>query len=819
MTAITITKEVPKDSASSYDFLREEGIKTIQQLAGTTWTDHNIHDPGITILEQLCYAISDLAYRIDYDIKDLLGRDDHTAYDNLFSPAAILTVNPVTLLDLRKIVVDEEGVKNAWIEKITNNAQDIDTTSQEKIRPKGLYRVLLEKDTLVDITGNTVVGNVRAKLQKHRSVCEDFEEVKLLDTQLIRLEGTIEISDSIDDVNQLVANLLCRVDTHFSPRVSFYTLQELLEKGKRTDEIFDGPPLKHGFVDDEELLQFGRKTEIQTSDVIREIMDEPGVLIIDRLAVATGIDTVKNWILPLDPDKTPRLDFEGTLGALKITSKGLNVTIDTDFVRNLYTEKRKEGLPKEVSLQERDIVIPGTESQHIENYYSIQNQFPSNYGIGTIGLPDSASETRKAQAKQLTSYLTLFEQILANYFSQVANFKNLMSFDGKDTRTYFNQSLLTSVSGIEEVLKSKEGYEDYLKEMTADSTEGLQRKNKFLNHLLARFAEKFNRYGMLLQDIPGNPNTADKKLIKDKATFLKEYPVISAGRAKAYDYTQTYWQNDNISVLEKRIARKLGIEEYTRRNLGDGDTEGFHMVEHILLRPRGIYPYPLDVRYSPGKISSFEAVENKDHARCFAIGHDLKEGEKIQILGNEIYPETYTIVATEEDHFEIDVPFKESTTTGFWQRILDIRYFIKTSNIESFEASPSSGHTFCKAKKNMLKEGDLIEITQTQDYDGIHEVIKVTEEGFEIPVAFNENNISGRWMPIAGPTDPYSLQLTFVVPKWTERYQDEEFKKFVENTIREETPAHIITHIKWLDQNEMQGFDKAFHSFLSRIRQ
>ncbi|MFK7787148.1 MAG: hypothetical protein AB8B56_18650, partial [Crocinitomicaceae bacterium] len=70
--SITIPKQVPQNSALSYDFLRKEGIKLMQQMAGTTWTDHNIHDPGITMLEQVCYAITDLAYRMDYDIEELL---------------------------------------------------------------------------------------------------------------------------------------------------------------------------------------------------------------------------------------------------------------------------------------------------------------------------------------------------------------------------------------------------------------------------------------------------------------------------------------------------------------------------------------------------------------------------------------------------------------------------------------------------------------------------------------------------------------------------------------------------------------------------
>ena len=37
----------------NFEALRKEGIRHIQELAGTIWTDYNIHDPGVTIVEQM----------------------------------------------------------------------------------------------------------------------------------------------------------------------------------------------------------------------------------------------------------------------------------------------------------------------------------------------------------------------------------------------------------------------------------------------------------------------------------------------------------------------------------------------------------------------------------------------------------------------------------------------------------------------------------------------------------------------------------------------------------------------------------------------
>src|SRR3954453_21468529 len=116
---VSISTDPPLYPASDFRFLRSEGLKWIQKLASTSWTDHNTHDPGITILDLLCYAITDVSYRLDFDTKDLLSVEDGNAYESLYSPAQVLTVNPVTLSDFRKIMLDIEGVKNAWIEKQT----------------------------------------------------------------------------------------------------------------------------------------------------------------------------------------------------------------------------------------------------------------------------------------------------------------------------------------------------------------------------------------------------------------------------------------------------------------------------------------------------------------------------------------------------------------------------------------------------------------------------------------------------------------------------------------------------------------------------
>src|ERR1700709_1146733 len=110
---IDINNKLP--GAQDYNFLRKEGIGLIEKLSGKIWTDYNTHDPGITLLEALCYAITDLGYRTSFDIKDILASKEGgvASWQKVFYTARqVLPCNPVTLNDYRKVIIDIEGVRN-----------------------------------------------------------------------------------------------------------------------------------------------------------------------------------------------------------------------------------------------------------------------------------------------------------------------------------------------------------------------------------------------------------------------------------------------------------------------------------------------------------------------------------------------------------------------------------------------------------------------------------------------------------------------------------------------------------------------------------
>lgn len=588
-TQPTVLSSAPLEHpAMDYTFLRQEGIRHLERMAGRAWTDFNTHDPGITILEQLCYALTDLAYRSNYAIPDLLARDDRSAHGSLYTAAEILTSHPVTLTDLRKVVLDVEGVKNAWVEKAEAPLMSFNFSERtmrvsgealtaELVRLKGLYQVLIEPYDASQ--GAQVLRQVIRRLHANRGLGEDFEEVRVVDSQPITVNASIEIG-TVDDPKDLLREIYRRIMAYMSPAVPFQTVGSLRATGRRVEDIFDGPCLGHGVLETADLRQAKRRMELRTSDLIHVIMDVPGVRAVKAISISAGGKS-EPWSLKLDSTKIPALNIAASTITLERNQLAVNVNVDVNALA--------APIPP---IATQDIPLPPGRERKLGHYYSIQHQLPATYGIGAMGLPESATAERKAQAKQLKAYLLLFDQLLANEFAQLAHVKELFSFfghgdDAAAAQTYFAKAIDDPSAGLDDIRgirtsdaetyqKDLDAHQGTLQQMLGDRD--FRRRHRFLNHLLARFAEEFGDYALLLSgdNNPGQGGGGDARLARDKQAFLQDYPRLSSGRGIAFNYLQS-WDRDNRSGLEQRLTRKLGLDEQAG--------EVCYVIEHILLRP------------------------------------------------------------------------------------------------------------------------------------------------------------------------------------------------------------------------------------------
>jgi hypothetical protein len=105
----------PARRSQNYAALRELALERIQKSARETWTDHNVHDPGITILEAFCYAVTELGLRVELPIVDLLKSSQGDARAALPEAFRVLSSGPVTFEDLRRVVLDHHRVSTVQL--------------------------------------------------------------------------------------------------------------------------------------------------------------------------------------------------------------------------------------------------------------------------------------------------------------------------------------------------------------------------------------------------------------------------------------------------------------------------------------------------------------------------------------------------------------------------------------------------------------------------------------------------------------------------------------------------------------------------------
>ena len=373
------------------------------------------------------------------------------------------------------------------------------------------------------------------------------------------------------------------------------------------EEVMIGPALDNGFIDDEELKTADLRSVLHASDLINLILDVPGVKTIRKLEMANVAQdenedvpsrSVK-WCLNLAVDQNyiPRLNTERS----KITFLKDSLPIGTDLiaVTRRLEELEEAERPRVLPNPELDYAVPQGEYRELEDYVSIQQDFPLIYGVGPEGVPLDCLEPkevarRQAQAQQLKGFLTIFDQLLANYLAQLEHFKNLFSFnpqlkaqrDGGDVlpdeynfqvnKTYFSQSIYDIIPNGNELYHrlleagdlplAKETHDNELQWLTEDTPTFITRRNRFLDHLMARFAEQVTEYALLAGRIDGPK--APLELIEDKQDFLSRYPDLSGNRGKAFDYRSThFWHPDNVSGLAKRVSFFNGIDPMTPETL------------------------------------------------------------------------------------------------------------------------------------------------------------------------------------------------------------------------------------------------------------
>lgn len=650
--------------SESQDFhaIKNRGLDYIQLHTTNEWTNLNPADPGVTIWEQVCYALTELGYCIDFPIEDLLTDANgklHT--DNQFIlPDLALTTAPVTTNDYRKYLIDGvDGVINAdIIPDTTYTANGLD-----------VYRVYLLTN------GYDADENIcRAAfyyLNKSRNINQLFLMPQILIPVKYLLSGTIEINNNLN-VNLLVATFQQAIQQYIFPSVTAKGYNQVTQSDIDIDEVFNGPLLQNGWIPTRELGE--KKQKPTTLDISHLLQQIPGCTDADikNITIDTSQD-IKN--LEADADESiTYIDIAASIRSnrLKILYKGQELNVATAIIAQPPAPAKPLAYGPLSAIAYAD--LPNGIFRDIESYYPVQNTFPSLYLVGENVDFEQLSDYQKATSNQLRGYLMLFDQVIANQLSQLAATGRLFSFRNttiaspvaynrylahKDNQavgnefpipfvsfspTYFFQPLY-SVPGASALLKNEESFSFGLPTESANTTDerswkeytttsynsyyegifgilnsdqaNLHRRNRILNHLLARHGES----PAVIDEII-NWNVTFGTIIKNavviKSLYLQNLSLLSYNRTKGCDYLSANTVSEFVLPAPRNYSEiilghlfKDGIlntpEIEYQEKITSSDLSSYSTLEikiHLLFSLRILYHDFISANYETEKINT-----------------------------------------------------------------------------------------------------------------------------------------------------------------------------------------------------------------------
>ncbi|HSK12864.1 MAG TPA: hypothetical protein VK907_06585, partial [Phnomibacter sp.] len=613
---------------------------------------------------------------------------------------------------------------------------------------------------------------------------------------------------------------------------------------------------------------------VHLSDLYHIIMKIPGVISVKYLQITNYLNGVAqtdgipsathtSWTLLLGD--LFHLNFDRLRSKVTFFKGNMPITADRQVADRIYADlKASIAKPRlDPSLpMENDLPVPKGTPFNLSDYFSVQNDLPATYGTGRHGIPAGADLQRKTHIRQLKAYLLFFDQLLANYLSQLHNIRNLFSISNADARTYFFQPVYDvpvpedderrNFFGTAPLLKDLEIPADansddeltfetkwkefidppggmpnaYMKELAriTEADDGsYERRNRFLDHLLARFAEDFSSYAAMMYAFLGQTNEISQKrtgqeIAEAKFRFINKYPLLSYNRAKGQFYKSCppgvagpvlavqpdgkiqleYDANtsplpSNGSGLQRRASMMLGMQVQDNAPLVLGT---FHVEEEApgLFRFQLIYDEPaklLSAVQYPGMKDAFMAMEKMVP---LSIRADADMLFTTLEAGGKFFP-------------EIRLPDHTVFATGD----------------QGYDTHAEADDALAKIRQILHREGmKLVDHILLRPLPG-NEVIHHIPDPASLPDGDPKLGSVG-FFPLCEAlqpdcdcpeTDHYSFRISIVLPYWPARLRNMDFRKFAEDSIHRETPAHILPRFCWVSMYDMWRLETAYHAWFA----
>ena len=832
MSATTISRRARAERSAGFEQLRAQGLELVRQTSGLTWTDHNLHDPGITILEQLCFALTELVYRAGFEVADHLTGPDGTidfAGLSLHPPQRVFPCRATTAADYRALLLD----RVAGLDDAALLTHDPDAEPGRRRLDNGVGRLMVRLATAERQRPDPRAQKALAVYRAHRGLGEDVEpDVVVLADRWCELHAEIEIGGARDAV-EVLAEVFHRTARHIDQVDRLYSRREGLDQGLQLEQLYEGPATQYGF---RAADAAPAPHMLYLADLVRDLMGVngesgvEGLKAVQRFELQTpdGVRESRSLVWR-DATQMLRLRIPGAPGpaqggpptlepALRVRRRNLPVEVSAQAlwhrVQDLQAADRAQRLRRRGATRAEEADgLPRGAYRAQPAYHSVQHHFPALYQLGRHAPPASAPVPLRAAGRQLRAYLLLFEQIVANGQAQLHNLRHLFGQPGARHQTYWWQPLgADSVPGLEGLCQlTPDALE---REVFAPLDYSAARKSALLDHLLALHGETFTQNA--LRQFCGHlgADELDAHLLANKAAYLKDIVSLSRDRAGGFDYSKPLWD-------DARNASRPARARASQAGPGDDPLDEGPNASGLARRACLL----LGFRYS--------------HARALTCNL-VKLGQLLRETGpdDEAAPDEAELQASEalvigkappqraereallqnllrRPRVALSAALARCGTSAEHYRLLPARAVPGASKPQhSLAVGPDEQQRWwrlgafdtpgaARAAANTLR-GYLLRVSD--ESEGLHLVEHVLLRPLQADAAPHAAlGLRPPW---------FTLRLTAVLPDWTVRTRQAGFQTLAEETLRINCPPHLSLHVCWLGFDDMVRFEGAYKNWL-----
>lgn len=857
-----IDEQALPNMLENFSGLREKALAYIQQISSANWTDHNVHDPGITIMEAICYALSDVGFRMNFPMQDLLvDESGNLSKDSFYYAQDILPCHPVTINDFRKILIDLPLIKNAWITPVLSPNDGIALDYEPMFIYKEGGKLLLKKDVddlpIPAAKKNELLSSSPVFIIGLYAINIEFETQPILGSidSGEAFEGVYEkdffgdIFYDIKNWNDLIndKNTLQKIANTYAANSSDITLNILnstKNKYNNSDGKLDERVLKEWYYDIEVLCK-GVLTF-----TFKEVLFQP---FLETKKGIAGKD-LKNLIT-----KNSFAFFNTCFAKIQALTAAY-----TDIQKTLQQNRNlcEDYLPQISAIPTIDFRICADidvdskidiEQVQASIFYAIEEYISPTIPFYTFNelVAKGMAIEEILEGPKLSHGFILEEEMGENSFRNYSinlsdiinaiyetegliNCRNVSLFlidDNGDTIANSNKWVIQVPAGYKPILNKRKSKLTFYKNdlpLIANFKESIV-KLSFLKTSRVKYSNS---------DVPQpvlNPTYRDLAL---HYSLANEFPATyKIGK----NFPDEYVAKQELFASKQLEGYLLMFEQLIANFLKDlhqlKETLSWQTIQHVEHTSDG-HNWRREYLLNTNPDSQWQNVIESETAfvkkRNASLDYLLSRfAENLQEVDNYFYLSTDNLKITEIEYYNYLIDLKQRFLSNYISisanRGAAINLYAGnsyfTTAISEYE-NRLSRLLGCELVKNNARKKvadiDITNITERGYFHVLeHLLLRIPKLSDEIIIQLKANGINTELLSICtdddctacGGFDPYSFTASVVLPTWLPVFADVHYRDFIEKLIRKETPTGVLLRICWIDEPSMIKYETAIENW------